>query len=611
MKFWKTVAPSLVELGPHTRRALRTSLFFFTSLVLLTLAAALLFPQGYALAVFGDLTQLALVGAAAVLTFQNFRRSESRVRGFWLSVFIGSVMWFASLVLWSVYELWLRQPAPEIPIADMLLFVKVVPFTAAVALEPDKKHDSRFRAFGILDVTILMVYSLYLYTFFVYAYQLLPIGQAVYNYHFNLADAIGHQIFTLATAVALLRTRGPWRAISWIYFLAAAAYGLSSDICNVAIDLGRYYTGSLYDVALTASSAAFVCLGILGRAFLKDQQAVKPKEHLDQLPVAPVAFFSSQLAMLVTLSAPAIGFWLLSHPMAGPLFNFRLEITLITIFLLLLLLSVKEDLLTASLVGSLRGLSDTYSNIDRLKNHLIQSEKLTTLGELVALVANQIKAAMTHILELTSRITANAASEARIQTMAGKISQYAQRTDALVENMLRFAQETPLRLSSVEIKPLVESALQLSRINKLPQVRVSLVQEGPCPMVRGDSSQLLHVFVQVISNAVDALEEVNGGELNIAIRSMGSQLRVEFADSGPGIKQPEQVFEPFYTTKPVGKGTGLGLSTCYGILQQHEGEIVCRNRPEGGALFTIVLPVAPANSVAAVGTPSAVVEGAR
>jgi two-component system NtrC family sensor kinase len=297
--------------------------------------------------------------------------------------------------------------------------------------------------------------------------------------------------------------------------------------------------------------------------------------------------------------------------MAGPLFNFRLEITLLTIFLLLLLLSVKEDLLTTSLVGSLRRLSDTYSNIDRLKNHLIQSETLTTLGELVAQVANQIKAAMTHILDLSSRITANAASEARIQTMAGKILQYAQRTDALVENMLRFAQETPLQLSSVEIKPLVESALQLSRINKLPQLRVSLVQEGPGPLVRGDSSQLLHVFVQVISNAVDALEEVNGGELNIAIHSTDSQLRIEFADSGPGIKQPEQVFEPFYTTKPVGKGTGLGLSTCYGILQQHEGEIICRNRPEGGALFTIILPIAPANSLTVEAAPSPVVEGAR
>jgi signal transduction histidine kinase len=608
MKFGQIVAPDWANYGSHSGRALRFCFFLFSGLVLISLAAALLIPRGYKLAAFGDAIQVALVFAASILAFHNFRHSKSRVRGFWLAIFIGSVMWTASLILWSVYELWLRHPVPEIPIADMLLFVKLVPFTAAVALEPDKTHDSRFRAYGILDVTILMVYSLYLYTFFVYAYHLLPDGKAIYDYHFNVADALGHQIFILATAFALIRTRGPWRVISWIYFLAAASYGLSADISNVAIDLDRYYTGSLYDVPLAASSAAFVCLGIMGRALQKDQVSAESRATSEGLSSSPVTFRSSHLAMLVMLSAPLIGLWLLARPTVGPLFNFRLEITLLTIFLLLLLLSVKEDLLTTSLVGSLQRLSETYSNIERLKNHLIQSVKLTALGELVAQVANQIKAAMIRILELSSGIVANATSEARIQTMAEKIAQYARRTDVLVENMLRFAQETSLQLTYFEIKPLIESALQLSRVNKL---HVKLAQEGCCPMVCGDSSQLLHVFVQVISNAVDALEEAGGGELIITIRSLGSQLRIDFADSGPGIKHPEQVFEPFYTTKPVGKGTGLGLSTCYGILQQHQGEILCRNRPEGGALFTIALPAANKPAMTVEGPSSAVVEGAR
>ena len=218
---------------------------------------------------------------------------------------------------------------------------------------------------------------------------------------------------------------------------------------------------------------------------------------------------------------------------------------------------------------------------------------------------------MTGILQLAGRLAANSTPDSRTQTMSTKIVQYAQRTDALVDNMLRFAQETPLEIASLEIKPLIETALQLSRINKLPELHVSLVQEGAPALVRGDSSQLLHVFVQVIANAVDALEEVRGGDLSISVRSTGSQIRIEFADSGPGIKQPEQVFEPFYTTKPVGKGTGLGLSTCYGILQQHEGEIVCRNRPERGAVFTIILPAVPETETLAGGSSFPVVEGAR
>jgi two-component system NtrC family sensor kinase len=194
--------------------------------------------------------------------------------------------------------------------------------------------------------------------------------------------------------------------------------------------------------------------------------------------------------------------------------------------------------------------------------------------------------------------------------MAGKIGQYAQRTDALVDNMLHFAQETAMRPTPLEIKPLLESALQLSRIAKVPNIRVNLSQEGECPLVRGDSSQLLQVFLQLLSNAVDALEEVGGGSVEIKIHRVDSQVVVEFLDNGPGMKQPARVFEPFYTTKEVGKGTGLGLSTCYGIVQQHDGEISCRNRPTGGAAFTIRLPLASVESPRNQAEPSVVTGGA-
>ena len=149
-----------------------------------------------------------------------------------------------------------------------------------------------------------------------------------------------------------------------------------------------------------------------------------------------------------------------------------------------------------------------------------------------------------------------------------------------------------MRPAAVDLQPLVESALSLSRVSRLADVAVHLTQHGDCPPVRGDSSHLLHVFLQLISNAVDALAEVNGGTIDISIQQSNSHVLVEFADSGPGLREPSRVFEPFYTTKAVGKGTGMGLSTCYGIIQQHEGEISCRNGANGGAIFSILLPVA-------------------
>jgi signal transduction histidine kinase len=305
-------------------------------------------------------------------------------------------------------------------------------------------------------------------------------------------------------------------------------------------------------------------------------------------------FLSSHLAMLVTVSTPAIGLWLLAtHSGSEKFFTFRLDITLLTILLLTLLLSLKQDLLSASLVGSLQSLSHTYSSIERFKDHLVQSEKLATLGESVASVANQIADSMIRIQEQASSITSRAGSDSRSGALAAKIGHYAQRTDTLAENMQRFAQEAPLQLSSVVVKPLLETALHLSRISKVPNLRVELREESHTPPVLGDSSQLLHVFLQIISNAMDALQEVGGGDLLISINPCDPQVCIQFADSGPGIQHPQRVFEPFFTTKPVGQGTGLGLSTCYGIIRQHNGDISCGNRLEGGAFFTVFLPASP------------------
>jgi signal transduction histidine kinase len=86
------------------------------------------------------------------------------------------------------------------------------------------------------------------------------------------------------------------------------------------------------------------------------------------------------------------------------------------------------------------------------------------------------------------------------------------------------------------------------------------------------------------------MEETGGGTLTIRTLRERGNVVIEFLDSGPGVREPHLVFDPFYTTKPVGKGTGLGLSICYGIVQEHAGRISCRNRPEGGAAFRVELP---------------------
>jgi signal transduction histidine kinase len=582
-------APPRAAPGLVFPAALRLGLILGLSIFLASLLAALFLPKGFALAAFGDTVQVGLIAAVAVISFANFWRTRARLRIFWFLIFTGSLLWTISNGIWAVYELWFARPVPDVAIVDILLFVKVVPLTAAIAIAPDRHNETYSRAFGLLDVFVLMIFSLYLFAFGVFAYRLLPGAQASYDFYFNLADAIGNQALLITAGFAILRSTGCWRAMYRLGFFACASYGLGSNLSNFEIDAGRYYTGSVYDVPLVASLVAFFSLALIGGTFPQDRFPIAAPESEPTSP--PSTFLSEHLAMLVALSTPIVGIWLLSDPAASPqLRSFRISITLITILLVTLLLAIKQDILATGLFQSLQRLSETHGRIEQFKSHLTQSEKLAALGTLVAHAATQIKACMATVLSASSQLTSRPDSDTRIHNLAGKIGQYAQRTDALVDNMLHFAQETPLCLAPLDIKPVLESALHLSRVAKIPQLRVNLSQEGNCPQVRGDSSQLLHVFLQLISNAVDVLQEAGGGAFDITIRASESQVILEFADSGPGLKEPQRVFEPFYTTKPVGKGTGLGLSTCYGIIQQHNGEISCHNRPEGGAVFSIFLP---------------------
>jgi len=172
-----------------------------------------------------------------------------------------------------------------------------------------------------------------------------------------------------------------------------------------------------------------------------------------------------------------------------------------------------------------------------------------------------------------------------------KLVSQAHRTDALLNNMLSFACESPLEIASVDLRQLLSAAVGLTRIGQNPRIQLEIKSEGEIPSVAADSSRILQVYLQIIGNGVDAVEEKGSGSLVITLRVVHQQVEVEFADSGTGLLEPEHVFDPFYTTKGVGKGVGLGLSTCYGIVRQHGGDISCRDRAGGGAIFTVSLPV--------------------
>jgi signal transduction histidine kinase len=423
-----------------------------------------------------------------------------------------------------------------------------------------------------------------------------------YNSNSDVVGAVGNQVFLFILAFVAIRSRGPWRGF-YLHFLGASAmYCFASILINRAINSGHYYTGSFYDLPLTAAMAWFCVTSII---YSVDSQTRLPQSSEEPKSGSPsgrrTILWSARLSMLATLSTPVIGLWLVtSGETQDAVHHFRIVLTLFTMSLLTILLLLKQDLLNFKLGGYLRDASLAYSNLKRFEDQLVQNEKLASLGKLVARVAHEINRAMTAVGKDVEDLGAQPTADENRQRMTTKIGDSARRTNGLVENMLSFAQEMPLHRASVDVRPLLESAVNLTRAGRRHNIRVEIQEEGAAAVVEGDANQLMQVFLHIIANAIDAMEGNEGGVLAIAIRAGQEHIEIGFVDTGSGLKDPRRVFEPFYTTKLVGKGVGLGLSTCYGIIRQHGGEIDCQNRPEGGAVFRLVLPAAVAPEVEAV-----------
>jgi PAS domain S-box-containing protein len=234
-----------------------------------------------------------------------------------------------------------------------------------------------------------------------------------------------------------------------------------------------------------------------------------------------------------------------------------------------------------------------YEDLRRTQEQLLQSEKMSAVGQLIAGVAHELNNPLTAILGYAQLLESEGLNE-RAQDYVGKMFKQAQRTHRVVQNLLSFARQRKPERSEVDVRKVLEETLALRdydlKVNNI-EVQKDL---GPEPaIVVADPHQIEQVFLNIINNAVDAvLETGRAGKLKIRVYCEKGDVCAQFADDGPGIKDPKRIFDPFYTTKNVGKGTGLGLSICYGIVKEHGGDITAHNAAEGGAVIEVRLPVA-------------------
>jgi two-component system NtrC family sensor kinase len=239
---------------------------------------------------------------------------------------------------------------------------------------------------------------------------------------------------------------------------------------------------------------------------------------------------------------------------------------------------------------------EAYETLRLTQEQLLQSEKMVAVGQLISGVAHELNNPLTAILGYSQLLKSDEFTTLRGADYVEKLYKQAMRTHRIVQNLLSVARQHKPERTQAQLNHVLEDTVALREYDmKLNNIRVHRDFDPNLPVTGADPHQLQQVFLNILNNAVDAIQEKAGaGDVWIRTSLNAGRICVEFTDSGPGVKNPHKIFDPFYTTKPVGKGTGLGLSICYGIVKEHAGEIHVKNSHTRGATFTIYLPVSAA-----------------
>ena len=554
---------------------------------------SLVYPHGsHQLSTFGNITQCIVPLVANAFLLLNAGTPQWRRNIFWMLLALSCTLWMLGEFDWTYLEVYKHESAPTMYGADVVFFLKGIPMMAALALQPHRRQAELQLRLGYLDFVSLLTWWTFLYVFVVFPWMYALPSDAQYNFNYDLITNIQNMVIVGGLGYLCLRSKGAWRLVYANLFGAAAMYMLSSLTINVAITLHRYSTGSPYDLPLVSS---FLWMAFAGLVAYRNRADLEPTE--DDEPASGVDAtgqdrnWASRLAMVAALSLPLFAIYAV-HYSNEPheIRDYRTLTALIASIPLMLIIFLRTYIADKDRVRLLSRSEQSVENLQRLQAQLVQTEKLVSLGQLAAGAAHEINNPLAAILGFSDLLADDPSLSDKSRSTAGKIRDQARRTKTLVGNLLSFARQVPPERTLLDINTVVTNAIQLRSLDRSPKTRVELQLESVLPGVRGDGNQLMQVFFNLINNAVDAMESHQGGILTVkTARDRGSVI-ILFSDTGPGIKEPHRVFDPFYTTKPVGKGTGLGLSICFGIVQEHAGKIMCYNAQTGGAVFRVELP---------------------
>jgi signal transduction histidine kinase len=561
--------------------------------------AALFLRNSFALKALSDILQCLLLFSGSMALVPQVARANGRLRLFWMLIGTGVTFWFSYQLFWTYYEIWLRTDVPDLCAADIIMFLHIVPLMAAVALRPHAPQDEYAARLRRLDFALMMVWWGYLYILIVIPWQYVMPNVAAYSADLNLLYLIEKLAFLGVLFATWRGSKGGWRVFYANLFGATFTYSASSYIANWALSRHLYYSGSLYDIPLAVSMAWWTWI------------ALRTREREPQAGVRSTStshgVWLARTGMIAVFSLPLFAAWsLMEVSVPQRIRIFRLTLTLGGALVMGIMVFVRQRLLDAELLRLLVYSRDSLDNLKRLQTQITESEKLASIGQLVGGAAHELNNPITAMLGYSDLLLLSQPLSPEQSDLAAKIGQQARRTKSLVASLLSFAKPSPAALGSVDLNTLLRTAVKLSQ----PQwqalhieVRSKLPQEQL--LVRGDSNQLLQVCVQVVNDALHAVERRGGRLLRIGARRKDGfaiiHLSVNLPDaaeisasSGEGSIAESKVGSSFassFGSEGSATFSSLGLSACQGILLQHHGKLLWHEEESGEISIRIEIPL--------------------
>jgi signal transduction histidine kinase len=483
---------------------------------------------------------------------------------------------------------------PDVFAGDIVLFLHIVPLMAAVALRPHVPRDEYAAPLAHLDFTLLLFWWIYVYVLLVMSWQYALVDQFAYTRNLNAVYLVEKVAFLSALSACWLRSSAPWRAFYANLLGASLVYSVSSYVANWALARRLYYSGSLYDIPLAASMAWIALLGIW-------TNAEEPQAQSSHVPAA-YGVWVARAGMIAVFSLPLFAGWALyDTAVPASVRSFRLLLTLAAALAMGVMVLVRQRLLDRELIRLLNHSQESFGNLTRLQAQVLQSEKLASIGQLVGGAAHELNNPITAMLGYSELLLGTKLSPNQ-QNLAATIGQDVRRTKSLVAGLLGIARKGPSSKTPVDLNTLVRTAVKVTQPQWEAQgIEVRMELDQDLPKILGDSNRLLQLCLQIIGNALYALEKSRGRALTLVTKyHTGTAVLhvVEAPKASESVASGQEL-------RSLGSGQHLGLSACQPIVQEHEGRILSQNLENGGTMVSVELPVgAPiAGKISGVATP--------